>query len=159
MKTKMRAILIISFLVFAQYSFGQTTTNERKVQFNIDKYGLALQGYDPVSYFEGKAQKGSSSIFYFYKGIRYEFISQTHLEKFKASPERFEPSYGGWCAYAMGAYGEKVEIDPSKFKIVEGKLYLFYYSFINNTLNKWNEDERHLKIEADKNWIKINNKK
>jgi hypothetical protein len=59
----------------------------------------------------------------------------------------------------MGAYGEKVEIDPSKFKIVEGKLYLFYYSFINNTLNKWNEDEKHLKIEADKNWIKINSKK
>lgn len=101
-------------MVFAQYSFGQTTTNERKVQFNIDKYGLALQGYDPVSYFEGKAQKGSSSIFYFYKGIRYEFFSQTHLEKFKASPERFEPSYGGWCAYDMGADKNWIKINNKK---------------------------------------------
>ncbi|MDZ4667706.1 MAG: hypothetical protein SGJ00_07460 [bacterium] len=52
----------------------------------------------------------------------------------------------------MGATSEKVRVDPSKFKVIDGKLYLFYYSFINNTLNKWNADEKKLKIAADKNW-------
>jgi hypothetical protein len=55
----------------------------------------------------------------------------------------------------MGANGEKVEVDPETFKIVGGKLYLFYHSFINNTLPKWNADEIALKIKADKNWTNI----
>lgn len=74
------------------------------------------------------------------------------MQTFKANPDKYEPAYGGWCAYAMGKTGEKVEVDPFKFKIVNGKLNLFYYSIINNTLNKWNEDEANLKKQADKNW-------
>ena len=138
---------------------AQTTLAERKAIFNIDKYGVSIQGYDPVSYFEGKAQKGSSSIYHFHKGIRYEFVSEKHKETFKASPDKYEPQYGGWCAYAMGANGEKVEIDPTKFKVLDGKLYLFYYSIINNTLNKWNLDEASLKAKADINWKKLNQSK
>lgn len=69
-----------------------------------------------------------------------------------ASPEKYEPEYGGWCAYAMGESGEKVKIDPETFKIVNGKLYLFYNFFFNNTLKDWNIDEKHLKLKADKNW-------
>ena len=155
----MKTIFLLLALTLTFVVSGQSTIPQRKAQFNIDKYGLAIQGYDPIGYFEGKAQKGNSTIFYFYKGIRYEFVSQSHLEQFKANSDKYEPNYGGWCAYAMGANGEKVEIDPSKFKIVDGKLNLFYYSFINNTLNKWNDDEKHLKLEADKNWNKIINKK
>ena len=52
----------------------------------------------------------------------------------------------------MGASGEKVEIDPDTFKIVNGKLFLFYHSWINNTLTKWNKDEINLKTKADRNW-------
>jgi hypothetical protein len=55
----------------------------------------------------------------------------------------------------MGATGEKVEIDPETFKILNDKLYLFYHSWSNNTLTKWNKDETHLKTEADKNWTKL----
>ncbi|MEY2835765.1 MAG: hypothetical protein RLZZ557_1427, partial [Bacteroidota bacterium] len=33
-----------------------------------------------------------------------------------------------------------------------GKLYLFYHSFTNNTLPKWNAEEAGLKAKADKNW-------
>lgn len=138
---------------------AQNSISERKLAFNLDKYNVAIQGYDPVSYFEGKAQKGNASFYFFYKGVRYEFISQQHLELFKTTPDKYEPAYGGWCAYAMGATGEKVEIDPTKFKIKEGKLYLFYYSIINNTLNKWNIDEANLKAKADINWKKLNQTK
>jgi len=73
----------------------------------------------------------------------------------KADPERYNPQYGGWCAYAMGDTGEKVSVDPETFKILDGKLYLFYHTFLSNTLNSWNEDEEHLKMEADKNWQKL----
>jgi hypothetical protein len=51
----------------------------------------------------------------------------------------------------MGATNSKVEIEPETFKIINGKLYLFYHSWVNNTLNKWNKDEINLKSKADKN--------
>ena len=61
----------------------------------------------------------------------------------------------GWCAYAMGAKGEKVSIDPETFKIINGKLYLFYNSYFNNTLKSWNKNEPTLKAKADVNWKRI----
>ena len=55
----------------------------------------------------------------------------------------------------MGASGEKVEVDPETFKIIDGKLYLFYNKIFNNTLKSWNKDEANLKQKADANWKKI----
>jgi hypothetical protein len=55
----------------------------------------------------------------------------------------------------MGKSGEKVEIDPSTFKIVNNKLYLFYNKYFNNTLKSWNKDEANLKANADVHWQKI----
>ncbi len=41
---------------------------------NIDKNGLALQGYDPVAYFtDGKRVKGSPQFTASYKGATYQF--------------------------------------------------------------------------------------
>ena len=68
--------------------------------------------------------------------------------------DKYEPQYGGWCAYAMGDSGEMVEIDPETFKILNGKLYLFYNSWLNNTKVKWDQNEENLKKSADKNWKK-----
>ena len=76
-------------------------------------------------------------------------------EAFKNAPARYEPQYGGWCAYAMGNDGSKVEIDPETFKIVDGKLYLFYNKYFTNTLKSWNKQEPELKKKADQNWQKI----
>lgn len=154
--------LIIYFmvLVFSNFkAFSQDSKVEREKQFNVDKYSVAIQGYDPVAYFTGKPQKGQSSLYYFYKGIRYEFANAENLNAFKLSPQKYEPQYGGWCAYAMGATGEKVEVDPLYFKVTDGKLYLFYYSIINNTLNKWNQNPAALKTKADANWQILINKK
>ena len=55
----------------------------------------------------------------------------------------------------MGANGEKVEVNPETFKIINGKLYLFYNAFFNNTLTDWNKNEAALKAKADKNWKSI----
>jgi hypothetical protein len=82
----------------------------------------------------------------------YYFSSPTHRDKFKSDPAKYEPAYGGWCAFAMGDSGEKVEVDPETFKIIDGRLYLFYNKFFNNTLTSWNKNEPALKSKADVNW-------
>lgn len=144
---------ILVFFVVAAASVCAQQAEPRKKQFNTDKSGLAIQGYDPVAYFaDNKAKKGSKDISAVYEGIRYRFASAQNMHAFKENPAKYEPQYGGWCAYAMGAKGEKVEVDPETFKIVNGRLYLFYNKYFNNTLNSWNKDEVHLKSNADKSW-------
>jgi YHS domain-containing protein len=148
--------LILTFsLLIISLSNLNAQTSIRKKHFNIE-YNLAIQGYDPVAYFTAKkAIEGKKSIATTHDGIIYYFSSQKNKDLFIKEPEKYEPQYGGWCAFAMGSYNEKVEIDPETFKIVEGKLYLFYHSFTNNTLTKWNEHEKSLKAKADKNWMNI----
>ncbi len=123
----------------------------------IDHYnteaGLALQGYDVVAYFTlGKAVKGNAQIAHRIGNRLYYFSTPLHRDLFIAHPGHYEPQYGGWCAYAMGETGEKVGINPETFKIVEGKLYLFYNAYFTNTLKKWNKDEKNLKRKADQHW-------
>jgi YHS domain-containing protein len=147
MKTIVLAIIATAFIFNLQ---AQTDT--RVKQFNLEK-GVAIQGYDPVAYFtQNKAVKGNKQFTETVEGITYHFSSAANKELFVKDPKRYEPQYGGWCAYATGATNEKVEIDPETFKIVGGKLYLFYHSWVNNTLTKWNKDEATLKPKADANW-------
>ncbi|WP_153799861.1 YHS domain-containing (seleno)protein [Foetidibacter luteolus] len=153
----MKHFIIITALLnlIAGSLTAQTTAAIRKKEFNIEKSGLAIQGYDPVAYFTGKAKEGNEKITASYNGLLYRFASVENQKIFNATPEKYEPQYGGWCAYAMGAKGEKVEVDPETFKIINGKLYLFYNKFFNNTLKAWNKDEARLKTNADINWKKI----
>jgi YHS domain-containing protein len=127
----------------------------RAKQFNLED-GLAIQGYDPVAYFvQHKAVKGKKAFLRTHDGVTYYFSSASNMELFATNYAKYEPQYGGWCAYAMGETGEKVEVDPETFKIVDGKLYLFYNSLFNNTLPKWNKAEGNLKMNADKHWNAI----
>lgn len=151
----MKQLLALVFLLLLSVTaFSQEAL--RKKEFNLNKDGLAIQGYDPVAYFKlGKAVKGSSSNAVYYQGATYYFSSAENKELFKQDPSKYEPQYGGWCAYAMGKEGSKVEVDPETFKIMNGKLFLFYNRFFNNTLKSWNKDETNLHANADVNWKKI----
>jgi len=154
MKTKHILILFVSLISAA--TFAQTAT-KRAAEFNLEKK-VAIQGYDPVAYFtQKKAVKGKVAIASTYEGVTYNFSSQANKDLFLKNPASYEPQYGGWCAYAMGSSAEKVEIDPGTFKILDGKLYLFYNAYFNNTLKSWNKDEVNLKKKADANWKKFVN--
>lgn len=148
-----KALIVLNLLLLVSLLSRAQTEAGRKKNFNV-KQDVAIQGYDPVSYFGAKPLEGKESFKFIYKGITYQFASEANLNKFKAAPEKYEPAYGGWCAYAMGATGEKVKVDPETFKIVDGKLFLFYNFWTNNTLKDWNKDEHALKEKADKQWSK-----
>lgn len=149
----MKNIIVLLFVFVSITTFSQ---NDAKsvTQFNLEKR-IAIQGYDPVAYFkQNKAVKGDNNIMASYMGVIYKFSSVPNRDLFMKNPQGFEPQYGGWCAYAMGDSGDKVEINPETFKIIEGKLYLFYNAFFNNTLKSWNKDQEKLKLKADENWKK-----
>jgi len=149
-------LTFVSVLLLVSGLQAQDAVALRKKNSNLEE-GVAIQGYDPVAYFiRNKAVKGKKELAAQYEGITYYFSTLENKEAFKRVPATYEPAYGGWCAYAMGAKGEKVSVDPGTFKIIQHKLYLFYNKFFNNTLNDWNKNETTLKNQADANWQRLN---
>jgi YHS domain-containing protein len=149
-----KLILVLFTTLLTATAFAQTAV-KRAAEFNLENK-VAIQGYDPVTYFtQKKAVKGKTSITAAYDGVTYNFATQADKDLFLKNPAQYEPQYGGWCSYAMGATGEKVEVNPETFKIVDGKLNLFYNAYFNNTLKSWNKEETKLKAKADSNWKKI----
>ena len=125
--------------------------------YNLGKDALAIDGFDPVAYFPeggGKALKGLEEHELVHRGVRYRFASKRNLGLFEKRPPRYEPLYGGWCAYAM-AGGDKVEIDPKSFHVSDAGLLLFYKSFFNDTRKKWLKDPAALAERADSAWAAI----
>ena len=152
MKTKLLILLLMIVPIMVQAQDPE----KRKAQFNIAD-GVAISGYDPVAYFTtGKPIKGKAEFAVRAAGITYYCSTKTNKDLFLKNYKMYEPEFGGWCAYAMGNTGEKVEVDPETFKIINGKLYLFYNAYFNNTLKLWNKNEVELLKKANQNWTKFN---
>jgi YHS domain-containing protein len=149
--------LIVVTSLISTFVISQGAENSLK-QVNTKK-GVAISGYDPVSYFQEGPAEGNSKISFKYKGAKYYFSTQENLELFKTNPEMYVPAYGGWCAYAIAEDGSKVKIDPNTYLIQNGKLLLFYNQGKLNTLNFWKEDEDGYLEKAEKNWLEIVRKK
>jgi YHS domain-containing protein len=151
----MKKHILILFISFIGLSISAQTELKRAKEYNLENK-VALQGYDPVAYFiQKKALKGKTTLATTYEGVVYYFSTQANKEIFAKNPSQYEPQFGGWCAYAMGANAEKVEINPDTFKIVDGKLYVFYNAYFNNTLKSWDKDEVNLRKKAEANWKKF----
>ena len=134
---------------------AELTANAAVKDYNLPAEKIALSGYDPVAYFtQRQAAKGASEVVSTWRGVTYRFASADHRALFAANPEKYVPTYGGWCATAM-AKGKKVEIDPANFKVTDGRLFLFYNGIFANARNDWEKDEPAQTKKADANWKRI----
>ncbi|MFT5847080.1 YHS domain-containing (seleno)protein [Psychroserpens sp.] len=147
MRTKLALVIIF---------FGMLIASSQTTDYNTKK-GYIAKGYDVVAYFDNQAIEGKKEFTTMHYGINYKFSSEKNLKTFIASPEHYIPQYGGYCAYAIAINSEKVDINPKTFEIRDRKLYLFYNSWGNNTLNTWKKNNvKGLQIKADKNWEAMN---
>ncbi len=131
------------------------TTNSIFAQTNL-KNKVAIQGYDPVAYFESntaiEGKKGHSSE---YNGAVYYFSSEDSKAVFLKNPEQYLPQFGGYCAYGMSE-GYKAPIQPEAFTIVDNKLYLNYNLEVKEM---WLKDQENRITKASKTWEKIKKEK
>ena len=129
----------------------------------VNKEGVAIGGYDVVSYFQpdGPA-KGNSNFKYVYNAVTYHFTSAENLNLFKENPEKYIPQFGGYCALAV-SYGKKISIDPQTFKITDNKLYLFFKGKTThgsvNSIETWNKNEPKLLKKAESLWPDVKKRK
>jgi YHS domain-containing protein len=145
----MFAVLIVVLGLFVALTGSAAVATESPVAAVNAEQGVGLKGYDPVAYFiNGAPAEGSEQYTFAWKGVTYRFASAGSLEKFKADPEKYLPQYGGYCAYAM-SLDRIADIDPSRWAIVNGRLYL-NNGFVAEKLWSLNKDKN---IEsADRNW-------
>ncbi|RNC82233.1 MAG: YHS domain-containing protein [Phycisphaera sp.] len=118
---------------------------------NVADDHLALQGYDPVSYFDGTPTEGEAGITSEHDGAVYRFANQANKDRFDAAPADYAPQYGGWCAVAASE-GKYFPVNPETYEISDNKLYLFYNGEQGNTLPQWEEDRENRRATADKHW-------
>ncbi|MGB8166727.1 MAG: YHS domain-containing (seleno)protein [Chthoniobacteraceae bacterium] len=122
---------------------------QSKTLLNLDKAGVAVQGYDPVAFFtDGKPVKGNPQFTSSLKGATYHFASAEHKAAFDKEPAKYEPQFGGYCAYGV-TKGKTVPIEVDAFQVVNGRLLLQYDKGIRDKFNK--DTQGNLKL-ADSNW-------
>lgn len=120
------------------------------------KDNAAIGGYDAVAYFkDNKPVKGLAEFSVSYKGANWFFASKTNADLFKATPEKYEPQYGGYCAYGC-SQGHKAKTSPDAWTIVNGKLYLNYNADVKAM---WSKDQQGYIKKADDNWPKVKEEK
>ncbi|MEM1110133.1 MAG: YHS domain-containing (seleno)protein [Planctomycetota bacterium] len=128
----MKRWILLGILAAGVWATGSLTTpalagdhgHKSGEAVNADKTGLALRGYDPVSYFKSDApQQGNFQIAAEHHGSTYWFASEENKAAFEANPKKFLPQFGGYCAYGV-AIGKKFSADPEVYVIENGKLYI-----------------------------------
>ena len=122
---------------------------QNKTLLNLDKTGVAIQGYDPVAFFtDNKPVKGDPKFLTKRDGAIYFFASKEHKDLFLQTPAKYEPQFGGYCAYGVSR-SRLVEIDVDAFQIVDGKLLLQYSKGVRDDFN---EDAKANLAKANANW-------
>jgi YHS domain-containing protein len=113
---------------------------------------LTLKGYDPVAYFtDGKPVEGSTDYTFKWNGATWRFASAAHRDQFAKEPAKYAPQFGGYCAWAM-TRGDKADIDPACWKIVDSKLYLNYSKDIQA---QWAQNIPDNIAKANAQWQKL----
>jgi hypothetical protein len=86
--------------------------------------GLALRGYDPVSYALGAPLPGRAAWEGFWSGLSWRFAGPANRAAFLRDPEVYAPRLGGYDPLGI-ADGHLVEADPLVPLLRDGRLYLF----------------------------------
>ena len=114
-----------------------------------DRKGVALGGYDAVTYFtEGQPKKGDPKIEATFNGALYHFVSQDDRATFEKDPTKYAPAYGGFCGYAA-SIGKVRPADPLIWSMVDGRLIVQHTKSADEL---WKQDVAGNKAKADKYW-------
>ncbi|MCB0745146.1 MAG: YHS domain protein [Ignavibacteriae bacterium] len=119
------AILFGLAALVGRYGFGVSYIPMKMHSEYSTVSNIAIDGYDMVDYFAKKeADKGMQIFFTSWKEFNWLFNDDGNKKRFKASPEKYAPQFGGYCSYLVTkniAYPP----NPKVWHIYKKKLYLF----------------------------------
>ena len=159
MSRNLSAVILALGLVASGFAVqAATPAAPTSATLNLLGPNVGVEGYDPVSYWPeggGKPKQGTIKLTYDFGGVSYRFANEKNLETFKTDPNRFLPQYGGYCAWAIGAINQRVDVNPNHFVIRDGKLYLFFSDANITTRDMWKKDTVALIEKGDVAYAKL----
>ena len=124
---------------------------EGKHLINTDEAGnnIAMEGYDILTFFDKAPKKGTTDFIVEYEGIKYLFVTEDHMNSFKAEPKKYLPQFGGFCAVAA-AFDKVEELQQyDLYEVVDGKL---YFNRNEKAAKIWKKKRKKLIRNANNNW-------
>jgi YHS domain-containing protein len=113
---------------------------------------LALHGVDTVAFINtGNRIQGAAKYTAVHDGVAYYFSTKANLDTFSASPDRYTPQYGGFCAFGVSV-SKKFDGDPRWADVRNGKLYVF---LSEEVFNAYQRDPAAAIAKAETNWKQI----
>ncbi len=131
---------------------ASSVSHAADIDMSADANDVALSGYDTVSYFtSSNPTQGSNQFTSTYKNTIYQFANAKNRDTFRANPSHYAPQYGGYCAMGV-ALEKKLTVDPTAWRIVDGKLYLNLNKAVQT---KWLSDVPGHLATAEELWPEI----
>jgi len=128
-----RRLIILTAMLISTIGYSQH-------KYSCAGDAVAFDGYDLVSYYDGSEPViGAMKYKYEYDGITLVFESQKNLDKFKQSPSKYLPAFGGWCATAVTG-DNFVKPNYSMYKIQNNKLLFFEVKAFFNGRTHWEKN-------------------
>lgn len=88
--------------------------------------GVAISGYDPVSYFtENAAIPGQPDFEFTWQNVPWYFATAANRDVFQKAPEVYAPQYGGHDGMGVSR-GFVADSDARIFTVFKERLFLFY---------------------------------
>ena len=148
----MKRLLMKQLLIIAVVFISTSSIVQAQKSPVYAPNGIALEGYDAVAFFtQSKPVKGSASFSYNWEGAKWLFADKADLEKFRESPTKFAPQYGGYCAYGV-SQGHKAPVQTDTWTILNNKLYFNYNSKVKET---WVKNQSEYIDQANKKWPSV----
>lgn len=124
----------------------------RNPKLATDEFGIFLYGIDVVSiYNNDKILYGNIKYSIAWNGGIWLFTTEKNLNDFIGNPNKYNPAYGGYCAFHM----TKGEVVPATnlFYLNENKIYMFN---TNGRRQSWLQNIPVHITTADTEWEKLN---
>ncbi len=113
--------------------------------------GVALNGYDAISYFtDAEPMPGLPELEFYWRGVPWYFSSAANLEVFARDPEIYAPQFGGHATMSL-ARGFLSDGNPLIYQVLDNRLYLFY-SFGNR--EAFSLADKTARVKATATWQK-----
>lgn len=130
----LKTLLVLTTVAFSSLTWAtdlQPDRNDDIYNLNPNNVGMVHVRtgdiYDPVAIFPeggGEPLLGDSSITAVHGQVTYYFANEANRDLFLQDPLKYEPTYGGWCAFAM-ANQAYAEIDPTLFTLHGNRAHYF----------------------------------
>ncbi len=150
--TGFRAIFLGLVLVLGATASGTGAGSRVVPGMVVDPLsGVALNGYDAITYFtQNEPMPGRPEFEFYWKGVPWFFSSAANLEVFAKAPEIYAPQFGGFATMSL-ARGFLSDGNPLIYRVLDNRLYLFY-SFGNR--EAFSLADKTARVKAMETWQK-----